>query len=649
MAKEVTREQIENQVQEWANNNLGLFSFREHQLEYIVDIIYSILTDNHINLVEAPTGAGKSIMVIIMSGVLYDYYEKKSYILCSDLYLWDQYSKAIDKYHLKKFGRIKGMKGNYICDETDEDIAAAPCRLAMIPFTSLGNRDWALKNNWPCAISCQYVRERFRAINAGITLMPYQLWFEYMMICSGAYGSDSPFKERQIIFCDECHKVPPLCQEARAINIDMHAILNDSHELLAYCKETDFLLDHLEFMKDVDIDKYLSQFQNVIEALLNTKKDEPESIRAALERFQSYLDLYPVQCFDAMRTLYEDLSKENPDQKPKLSKREFKMYNLAQKMDKLSGNIDAYIDMVRLMNEEYSKDPIHTGYQNNPFTGARYIVKTDNKVRDEVTGKIEWPENPVITLKFAKEDYLVYDILLKKSQYVVMLSATIGGHSAFDDNIGIKYTVDKKSTMFRIPSTFDFSTSPIYYIHGRKMSKEFISENFPINAAIINKILKSPKHANEKGIIHTGSYKNAWDLKKLLDADVQDRIFIYNDSKEKQDILKKYAKSKNGVLIGPTLTEGIDLPNDGCRFIIIFKIPYPYLGDELVKAKVSLFPKWYNSETSKSIIQGVGRGNRTPTDWCTTYILDGCFSRLYEETREQYAPEFRERIKLING
>ena len=45
--------------------------------------------------------------------------------------------------------------------------------------------------------------------------------------------------------------------------------------------------------------------------------------------------------------------------------------------------------------------------------------------------------------------------------------------------------------MFRIPSTFDFSKSPIYYIHGRKMSRESINENFPINASIINKILKT--------------------------------------------------------------------------------------------------------------------------------------------------------------
>lgn len=648
MENEITKEHIEKQVHEWTDNNLTLFSFREHQFEYIVDTIYSILSGNHINIIEAPTGSGKSIMVIIMAGVLFEYYDKKSYILCSDLYLWDQYNKAIDKYRLQKFGKIKGLRGNYICDETEEDIVAAPCRLALIPFTSLGNRDWALKNNWPCAISCKYVRERFRAINSGITLMTYQLWFEYMMICNGTYGNDSPFKERQIIFCDECHKVPSLCQEARAICVDEHNMLNEVSEILTYCKENDFMLDHLEFMRDVDIDRFLREFKDVIKKFINIPKENQDEICEVLEEYQSYVASYPVQCYNAMRTMYEQLSKENPEQKPHLSKKEFKIYNLAKKMDAHMCDINKYFKMVSIMSDEYAQDPNHVEDPKHPY-GTRYIVKTDNKVINEITGRKEWPDNPVITLKFAKEDYLVYDTLLTPSPYVVMLSATIGGHAAFDENIGTKYTVDKSSIMFRIPSTFDFSKSPIYYLHGKKMSRESINENFPINAAIINKILKSPKHENEKGIIHTGSYKNAWDLFKLLDKDVQERVFIYNDSKEKQDILKKYAKSKNGVLIGPTLTEGIDLPNDGCRFIIIFKIPYPYLGDELVKAKVSLFPKWYNSETSKSIIQGVGRGNRTPTDWCTTYILDGCFARLYEETREQYAPEFRERIKLLNS
>ena len=646
--KEVSKEKIETQVREWVNDNLILFSFREYQFEYIVNTIYSLLTNNHINIIEAPTGSGKSIMVLIMAGVLYDYYEKTSYILCSDLYLWEQYSKAIDKYKLKRFGRIKGMRGNYICEETDEDIIVAPCRLAMIPFTSLANKDWAIKNEWYCASTCKYVHERIRAINSGVTLMTYQLWFEYMSICNGDIDSDSPFKQRQIIFCDECHKVPSLCQDARSIEINLHNILNDASELLTFCKETDFTLNHLEFMRDVNINNFLTDFEVSIRKLLNIPKFEQESICEALKDYQSYLAKYPVQCYEALRDLYEGLSKENPERKPHLSKKEFKIYSLAQNMARHFGEIDSYFKMVDIMTEEYKKDPNHIDDPNHPY-GARYIVKTDNKVFNDIINKLEWPDNPAITLKFAKEDYLVYDTLLTPSPYIVMLSATIGGHNAFDDNIGIKYTKDKKSIMFRIPSTFDFSKSPIYYIHGHKMSREFINESFSINAGIINKILKSPKHSNEKGIIHTGSYKNAWDLKKMLDEEVQDRIFIYSDSKEKQDILKKFAKSKNGVLIGPTLTEGIDLPDDGCRFIIILKVPYPYLGDELVKAKVSLFPKWYNSETSNAIIQGVGRGNRHPNDWSTTYILDGSFAKLYGETREQYAPEFRERIKLLNS
>lgn len=645
MEKEVTKEQIEKQVYEWVDKNLYTFSFREYQFEFIVATIYSILHDNHINIIEAPTGSGKSIMVLIMAGVLYDYYEKSSYILCSDLYLWDQYYKAINKYELRNFGKIKGLQGNYICDETEEDIVTSPCRLAMIPFTSLGNKEWAIKNKWYCAPTCQYVKERMRAINAGITLMTYQLWFEYMMICNGTYGSDSPFKERQIIFCDECHKVPSLCQESRAINIDLHKLIDETNEIMTFGKEINLCLDHQEFLKDVNIDKFLHEYKDSIENLMNISKEQQTDIYNAIQDFQSYLASYPVQCYNALKTLYEVKANEDEDHRAHLSKKEFKIFNLAKKMDGLNSDIDKYNKMVRIMSDEYTHETMHEGM---PF-GIRYIVKTDNKIRSELTGKLIWPDNPMISLKFAKEDYLVYDTLLTPSPYVVMLSATIGGHNAFDENIGTKYTVDKKTIMFRIPSTFDFSKSPIYYIHGHKMSRECIDINFPINASIINKILKSPKHKNEKGIIHTGSYKNAWDLFKLLDEDVQKRVFIYNDSKEKQDILKKYAKSKNGVLIGPTLTEGIDLPNDGCRFIIIFKIPYPYLGDELVKAKVSLFPKWYNSETSKSIIQGVGRGNRTPTDWCTTYILDGSFAKLYEETREQYAPEFRDRIKLLNS
>ena len=638
----VSKEKIEENVILWTKENLSPFKFREYQLEFIVNTIFSILSGNHLNIIEAPTGSGKSIMVIIMAGVLQKYYKLSSYILCSDLYLWDQYANAIDKYRLMDFGKIKGIRGNYICDESDEDLMVAACRLAMIPFNNLFNPEWAIKNGWSCEISCKYMRERKKAIAAGVTLMPYQLWFNYM--CDAEIAAEAPFKARNIIFCDECHKAPGLCQEYRQIEIFEHKEITDITELLSFAKEINLCLDHAELMQGVDISKYVNDVKLAIEKIYAIPKENQEELFNALCEYQELLMLYPQQCYLALKSLYERKSNENKEVKAHLSKKEFKMYNIAKYYDSRCTNIKHYKEMV-LTGKYYTDDYANTSIEPQ----YKYIVKSDNQYRDVTTGKMMWPDDPMATIKFAKEDLLTYHTLLCHQPYTVMLSATVGGHHAFDDNIGTKFTEDGKSQMFTIPSTFDFSNSPIYYIHGNKMSRDFINTSFPRNANIINKILKSPKHANEKGIIHTGSYKNAWDLKNMLDEEAQKRVFIYSESKEKKDIIEKYKRSTNGVLIGPTLTEGIDLPDDGCRFIIILKVPYPYLGDELVKAKASLFPKWYNSETANSIIQGIGRGNRHPNDWSTTYILDGSFAKLYEETRDQYSSEFKNRIQVITN
>ena len=61
---------------------------------------------------------------------------------------------------------------------------------------------------------------------------------------------------------------------------------------------------------------------------------------------------------------------------------------------------------------------------------------------------------------------------------------------------------------------------------------------------------------------------------------------------------------------------------------------------------MKLCPLWYNSKTSNTIIQGIGRGVRNDKDYCTTYILDGCFYNLYVNTKEQYAEELQNRIKM---
>ena len=123
---------------------------------------------------------------------------------------------------------------------------------------------------------------------------------------------------------------------------------------------------------------------------------------------------------------------------------------------------------------------------------------------------------------------------------------------------------------------------------------------------------------------------------------------MYTNTDEKKKLLKIYSQVKGKVIIGPSLTEGIDMPDDLCRFIIILKVPYPSLTSQFVKEKMKIFPRWYASTTSNSIIQGIGRGNRNKNDYCTTYILDSCFKKLYNETYSQYSLELRERIKFYS-
>ncbi len=70
------------------------------------------------------------------------------------------------------------------------------------------------------------------------------------------------------------------------------------------------------------------------------------------------------------------------------------------------------------------------------------------------------------------------------------------------------------------------------------------------------------------------------------------------------------------------MSEGVDLPYDKCRFQVIYKIPFPYLGDKQVDMRRRRDQKWYAYKTVMTLMQAYGRGMRAEDDSCYTYILD---------------------------
>ena len=150
------------------------------------------------------------------------------------------------------------------------------------------------------------------------------------------------------------------------------------------------------------------------------------------------------------------------------------------------------------------------------------------------------------------------------------------------------------------------------------------------------------QHKNEKGIIHCHSYKVAHFLKRNIRSS---RLLIHG-SHDRDVVLEKHKRSKKPtVLISPSMSEGVDLKDDLSRFQVLCKVPYPYLGDKLVKKKMNKWRWWYPLQTAKTIVQAVGRSVRSDTDSAVTYILDSDFDRFFNSNRSLFPQEFKRSMK----
>lgn len=632
---------IESQIKDWVWENIGSeFVFREHQLEAIRDIISNIVNkkeNTHTQIIEAPTGSGKSLICLIAAGVLFDFYRKTSYILCSDLYLWDQYSSFI-KTHKKidnKFGQLKGQTANYQCLTNNEDIRHADCRIAKIPWRNLFDRNIAKRLGYECAKHCEYVKARYKAMVSGVTLMTYQLYF-YMINIVNKDTNRAPFNKRDVIFCDECHNIPKIVQaqyspSIKFSNVDNLLILykynqkffmNDLFAKELVGKETSLVRttehsddsDKLENLNDTwkDEECFVNDFCYIWNVMKNDKASNDDNFTA----INNYINL--IRSFKATVDEIDSSLCNKKENKLSITKEDMINFKAASWWHNHCCSLS---DFGTAIND----------------CGSEYLIKTITIKND--TNEV------IATYNCAKEDYMCFNYLLNTSTNRVLLSATVGLKKSFDENIGVRFT-GEESNLKKIPSTFDFSKSPVYYYNRYRLSYNEKEKSMQsLKPMLYNLLIEHYK--TYKGIIQTASYDLAKEFVKDAPSNLKNRLLLYENSLEKTNLIKQHKNSTNTILIGPSLSEGVDLPGDLCRFIIILKVPYASLSDKLVKAKMKLFPDWYKADASNNIIQGIGRGNRSKDDWCITYIVDGCFGQLYNMTKEQYPKELQNRIKFI--
>jgi len=149
----------------------------------------------------------------------------------------------------------------------------------------------------------------------------------------------------------------------------------------------------------------------------------------------------------------------------------------------------------------------------------------------------------------------------------------------------------------------------------------------------IHTIIKN--HPDEKGVIQVTSFKTGNFIAKRLKNYIFDnrlnlKVVLQSSKKPLKVLLEEHKDSeKPTILISPSLFEGIDLPDDDCRFQILVKAPYYSLGDKRIKYILDRFPKIYTKLATFRMVQAIGRGVRSEEDFCDNYFIDSNLNRLF--------------------
>lgn len=494
---------------------------------------------------------------------------------------------SLHEQYVKDFRQLQNwnwgnIKGidNYECDVNGEKFSVGHCATRGMSYEQAEKLE--------CFKKCGYLQARKKAIRAPLSLLTYPyalIQRNYVEQQLQGSGRGVPFPQRDFVICDEAHKLLDIVQ-----NHFSPIITDDIQNKIA--KILDLMVDNDLPAPKIDLVK----FDKLVKQIFS---DEIEiSLLANLDKLVEQLGLI-VKANERTREVMADEFGEN-----ELSADLKQLFRLTDWCKDCHCKFEDYVAILKKV-------------------GVKKMIKN--------------PADKHIVFNCIDEYYLLQRHFYNRFGFKVLMTATMGSPKDFMRNHGLT-----SAKYFKMDSYFIWEKSPIIFYPGKKLSARHLEEN--IDWAIEKTVELLTTHINQRGIIHTGSYDLGERVWSKLPREIRKRVLTYRGSEEKDKIIRKLKKNPNTVLMGPSLLEGLNLANDDSRFQIFLKVPYPHLGDRYVKAKLEDSQTWYNWKTSISVLQGVGRSIRTPSDWAVTYLLDGNFADLLKAAGDQFPSEFKSRL-----
>jgi len=225
----------------------------------------------------------------------------------------------------------------------------------------------------------------------------------------------------------------------------------------------------------------------------------------------------------------------------------------------------------------------------------------------------------------------------------IYMSAYPGPKDVFCRSLGLAH---RNTAWLELDSTFPVENRLIHMTTVGAMGRQFIEQTMPKLLQMCQTILEA--HPAEKGIIHCHSYalgKRIYDYFRTTSSG--SRVLFAAKASERSANFNLHRLSPSPtVMLSPSIAEGFSFDDELARFQIVAKVPFPYLGDRQVAAKMKQDREWYVLQTVMTVLQACGRIVRSETDHGSTYILDSDFIRLFEENSKFFPKWFRDAFKF---
>lgn len=456
---------------------------------------------------------------------------------------------------------IKG-RSNYDCIQPDEDttVDKGPC---------------VRESGYDCEIKdeCPYYAQKDSALASDITVANMSYMMAENMVPDNA---ERKFTDRDILIVDECQSI-----EDWAINFIGTTISGRN--------VPDMVWDNIELPPEeiAENDGALAEFATTLsgitqaEARKAIKYDKIDVLQVCVKWIEN--EVVPT-VNDAI--LYYD-------QQPNLSE---DAVDEQEKLQRFNGKLQRFIQDAK---------------ENH------WVVDFQTDIRKNRPNESKLKFKPVKVGRFLE------DMLWSRADKIILSSATVPGGDWLEE-IGLG---DRDLSRFNVPSTFPIENRPV--ITNEAVGKMTSSKRDENMGAMAKKIMElADRHEGQKGFVHCRGYNYINKLKRWYrnngHRDFYKERIMEQDRYNREESLQNWMDSDTQIFLSVSMDEGIDLDGDKCRWQVLMKALFPFMGDKRVSYRVNQMNdwNWYYAKAAIQIQQAYGRGVRSEEDWCNFYILD---------------------------